>query len=149
MCRRCPRVFTEPWWDGTDETCVFCFLCFVFLSCVCVFPVHTCELCKGRKRKIFHFLRRRSTCFLLYLCRSCEPSIIVSNFVFFRLAASAKSEITAQSTLLSSVSWSFRVRNKFDWARSYGSVRYSQGEARHELLEMLCYFSSLFFVLLS
>ena len=50
---------------------------------------------RERKRKNFHFLRRQFTRFLLYLCRSSEPSIIVSNFVFFRLAASAKSEITA------------------------------------------------------
>lgn len=113
MCRRCPRVFTEPQWDGTDETCVFCFVLLCFFYLAFAFPRFTLvNYVRERNRKIFHFLRRRSTRFVLYLCRSCEPSIIVSNFVFFRLAASAKSEITAQSTLLSSVSWSFRVQKK-------------------------------------
>ena len=35
----------------------FVLFCFVFfLPCVCVFPVHTCELCKGKKTKNFPFL---------------------------------------------------------------------------------------------
>ena len=34
----------------------FVLFCFVFLSCVCVFLVQTCELCKGKKTKKFPFL---------------------------------------------------------------------------------------------
>lgn len=73
----------------------FVLFCFVFYLAF-AFPRFTLvNYVRERNRKIFRFLRRRSTRFLLYLCRSCEPSLIVSNFVFFRLAASAKSEITA------------------------------------------------------
>ena len=71
----CPRVFTEPWWHGTDETCVFCFVLLCFFYLAFAFSLFTLvNYVRERKRKIFRFLRLVSS----HLYLHAFPFVLVS-----------------------------------------------------------------------